>query len=227
MYQFILIKKLGITILLLPFFLISISKSTSTPLAETRRVYGYDKSSATVKYNQPNKLAVAKTSATTQAEASPLTNAATNTGYFIQPPRLTYLGTNSNHIRVPNTIYFFTINLPENAKAPLQQIDIKQREGFEEIDFNLEKTIVFEGKRRQKKKKIQIKEAKENPKTQTISIIFDPPVLPGKFITIRLKTIRNPSFEGIYNFEVKAFPLGNESQAQTLGVKRLSFFQSR
>lgn len=153
------------------------------------------------------------------------TNNSVKTAYFMQSPTFNYLGVSSNNIRVPNTTYYFTITLPENAQTPLQKLEIKQREGFEEIDFNLNKTIAFEGKGRKEGQKIPIKDVTKNSKTQTVSIIFDPAILPAKTITIGLRAVGNPSSEGIYEFEVMAFPLGSISRAQNLGIKRLTFYR--
>lgn len=161
----------------------------------------------------------------TQPKPIKPTNNSVRTAYFRQPPLFNYLGASSNSIRIPSTTYYFTINLPENAQTPLQQLKIKQRSGLETIDFNLKKTIAHEGKRRKKGQKIQIKDVTRNSKTKTISVIFDPPISPGKTITIGLRAYENPFSEGIYEFEVMAFPLGSESRAQNLGVKRLSFYR--
>lgn len=161
----------------------------------------------------------------TPSTTTPSRTSSLRTAYFYQPPRLTYLGASSNSIRIPNVNYYFTINLPENARTPLQQLEIKQRQGLEDIDFNLNKTIAYEGKRRQKKQEIAIQDVTRNRKTQTISVIFDPPVSPGKTITIALRAVENPFSEGIYEFEVTAFPAGNNSRGQNPGVKRLSFYR--
>ena len=162
---------------------------------------------------------------TTQPKPTAPTNNSVRTAYFRQPPLFNYLGASSNSIRIPSVTYYFTINLPENAQTPLQQVKIKQRSGLETIDFNLKKTIVHEGKVRNKGQEIQIKDVTRNSKTQTVSVIFDPPISPGKSITIGLRAVQNPSSTGIYEFEVMAFPLGDKSRAQNLGVKRLSFYR--
>jgi hypothetical protein len=162
---------------------------------------------------------------TTPSPTSTTTNNSVRTAYFRQPPLFDYLGASSNSIRIPSATYYFTINLPENAQTPLQQVKIKQRSGLETIDFNLKKTVAHEGKRRQKEQKIQIKDVTRDSKTKTVSVIFDPPISPGKSITIALRAVQNPSSTGIYEFEVMAFPLGDKSRAQNLGVKRLSFYR--
>ena len=159
-----------------------------------------------------------------QTLANP-TNNSVKTGSFRQPPSFNYLGASSNSTRIPSATYYFTINLPQNAQTPLQQVKIKQRSGLETIDFNLKKTIAHEGKRRKKGEKIAIKDVNRNSKTKTVSVVFDPPISPGKTITIGLRAFANPSSEGIYEFELMALPLGGESRAQNLGVKRLSFYR--
>ena len=171
----------------------------------------------------PSKPVITPSPSTTTTQPKPTTSSV-RTAYFRQTPRFNYLGASSNSIRVPNTTYYFTITLPENAQIPLQKLDIKQREGFEKIDFNLKKTTAFEGKRRKKAQKVVIKDITRNSKTKTVSILFEP-ISPGKTITIGLRAFENPSLEGIYEFEVTAFPLGSKSRAQNLGIKRLSFYR--
>lgn len=161
---------------------------------------------------------------TTQPKPNLPKNTSVTTAYFIQPPRLTYLGATSNLVSVSSTTYYLTIVVPENAHTPMQQVNIKQREGAEVIDFNLQKTRAFEGTSRRKGQKIKIADVNRNSKTKTISIVFEPPISPGKTITIGLRTFSNPLSEGIYEFEFTAFPVGNKSRGQTLGVKRLSFY---
>ena len=144
--------------------------------------------------------------------------------YFTQPPRLTYAVATHDNIREWAVTYYFTIKLPENAGTPLEKITIEQREGLEYIRFNLKKSFVFEGTRSKKGKKLQLKDITSDKKTKTVSLVFDPPVTPGKTITVDLQARQNPTSEGIYLFGVTAFPIGEKSRGQFLGFGRLHFY---
>lgn len=58
----------------------------------------------------------------------------------------------------------------------------------------------------------------------SVSVTFDFPVLPGQTLTIGLPLDRNPSYDGVYLFDVTAFPLGKQTAGQSLGVGRLQFY---
>lgn len=147
------------------------------------------------------------------------------TVYFVQPPRLVEAATTYDSVSVWGATYYFTVSLPENATEPLQQITINQHEGVDYIRFDLKNSIVFEGTRSRKGQKLELKDATANRKTQTISLIFDPPVSPGKTITIGLKPWQNPAIEGVYLFGVTAFPPGEKTHSQFLGFGRFQFYR--
>ncbi|PMB51361.1 hypothetical protein CEN39_15650 [Fischerella thermalis CCMEE 5201] len=146
------------------------------------------------------------------------------TVYFVQPPSLEGAITTYKTTYAWGATYYFTINLPENAGEPLQKITINQHEGVDRVRFDLEDTVVFEGKPRDKGQKLQLKDATSDRKTRTVSLIFDPPIPPGKTITIGLKPYQNPGVSGVYLFGVKAFPAGEKSYGQFLGYGRLQFY---
>ncbi|BAY32255.1 peptidase C14 caspase catalytic subunit p20 [Nostoc carneum NIES-2107] len=174
---------------------------------------------------------------TTTPSASPITSlvitpsptlsptTGTRTAYFTQPPSLLKASTTYNRVSEPNAVYYFTINLPENAGEPLQKITIQQREGLEYIRFQLDKSVAFEGTESQEGQKLELKDISSDQKTQTVSIAFNPPVSPGKKITIGLKARQNPQFDGVYLFGVTAFPQGEKSHSQFLGFGRLHFYR--
>ncbi|MBD2235785.1 DUF2808 domain-containing protein [Aulosira sp. FACHB-113] len=149
----------------------------------------------------------------------------TRTAYFTQPPSLLKASTTYNRVSEPGAVYYFTINLPENAGEPLQKITIQQREGLEYIRFQLDKSVAFEGTESQEGQKIEFNDISSDQKTQTVSIAFNPPVSPGKKITIGLKARQNPQFDGVYLFGVTAFPQGEKSHSQFLGFGRLHFYR--
>lgn len=147
------------------------------------------------------------------------------TVYFAQPPRLVGAATTYNDVYVWGATYYFTVSLPDNAGEPLQKITINQREGVDYVRFRLKDSFAFEGSRSHKGQRLGLKDATSVRKTQTLSLTFDPPVSPGKTITIALKPVRNPTVAGVYLFGVTAFPAGKKSHGQFLGFGRLQFYR--
>ncbi|HIK04022.1 MAG TPA: DUF2808 domain-containing protein [Trichormus sp. M33_DOE_039] len=149
------------------------------------------------------------------------------TVYFVQPPRLVEAATTYNEVYVWGATYYFTISLPENASEPLHKITINQREGVDNIRFDLDSTIAFEGTRSRRGQRIGLKEVSSDRQTRTVSLTFEPSVSPGKTITIGLKPWQNPTSAGVYLFGVTAFPLGEKTHSQFLGFGRLHFYNHR
>ncbi|WP_066382757.1 DUF2808 domain-containing protein [Anabaena sp. CA = ATCC 33047] len=149
------------------------------------------------------------------------------TVYFAQPPRLVAATTTYNEVYAWGAKYYFTISVPENAGEPLQKITINQREGVDHIHFDLKNSFAFVGTRANKGEKIKLKDVTSDRNTRTISINFEPPISPGKTITIGLKPWRNPAVAGVYLFGVTAVPLGEKTHNQFLGFGRLHFYQNR
>ncbi|KAB8320898.1 DUF2808 domain-containing protein [Tolypothrix campylonemoides VB511288] len=144
--------------------------------------------------------------------------------YFVQPPSLGDVVTTYKETYVWGATYYFTISLPENAGEPLQRITINQREGVDRVRFDLKDTSAFEGTRSKEGQKLALKDATSDRKTKTISLTFDPPVSPGRTITIALKPVQNPQVAGVYLFGVTAFPPGEQAHGQFLGYGRLQFY---
>ncbi|MEH1889767.1 MAG: DUF2808 domain-containing protein [Nostoc sp.] len=143
---------------------------------------------------------------------------------FAQPPRLVSASTPYIDISVPNPTYYFTLEVPATAGEPLQQVTFNQIEGTEDIEFNQKDTFAFEGTRNSQGSKLALKAVKGNDKQQTLTVTFDTPVQPGKTVTIGLQAYRNPFYDGVYLFGVKAFPSGEKTTGQFLGIGRLEFY---
>lgn len=161
---------------------------------------------------------------TTSMGVSQAIQLADGTVYFVQPPRLAEATTTFNGVNMWGATYYFTLTLPKTAGEPLQKVTINQREGGYNIRYDLEDTRAFVGTRRDKGAKLTLGEVTRNRETQTVSVTFDPPVPPGKIVTIGLRPVRNPMFSGIYLFGVTAFPIGEKSHGQFLGFGRLHFY---
>lgn len=143
---------------------------------------------------------------------------------FVQQPRLVEATTTQKDINAWNATYYFTINLPANAGEPLQTVTFNQHEGAGNIRFDLEDTRAFIGTRRNKGENIALSGVTRDKKTRTVTVVFNPPVTPGKTITVGLRPVQNPFSSGVYLFGVKAFPAGEKTAGQFMGYGRLQFY---
>ena len=149
------------------------------------------------------------------------------TVYFVEPPSFVEAQASYKEIYLVGATYYFVISIPENAGEPLQQVTINQHEGADHIHFDLKHTSAFEGDRSHQGQKLTLKDVTSDPKTRTVSITFDPPLPPGRTITIALKPEQNPSVAGVYLFGVTAFPAGQKTHGQFLNYGRLQFYSPR
>ncbi|MBW4617915.1 MAG: DUF2808 domain-containing protein [Cyanosarcina radialis HA8281-LM2] len=163
---------------------------------------------------------------TTQPSAISTTPTSTPSGggrvSFAKSPRLVTAAASSNRAYEWGATYYFTVSIPETAGVPLQQVAISQIEG-DKIKYRLEETHAFEGRHRDRGAKLNLGQVALDKETQTVLVTFDPPVPPGKTVTIGLNPTRNPS-DIICLFRVKVFPAGEQVQPLDLGVGRLHFY---
>ncbi|MBD2447461.1 DUF2808 domain-containing protein [Nostoc sp. FACHB-152] len=143
---------------------------------------------------------------------------------FEQPPRLVSASTPYNDASASNTTYYFTVEVPATTKESLQQVTFTQVSGIEKIEFNQNNTAAFLGTRDRRGEKLAVKSLSSND-NQNFTVNFAQPIQPGQTVTIALRTYRNPSNSGVYLFGVKAFPSGEQTVGQFLGVGRLQFYQ--
>ncbi len=142
----------------------------------------------------------------------------------IQPPRLLAATTSYQEAGVREATYYFTIEVPATAKEPLQQLTFTQIQGLEGILFNEKESHAFEGTPKREGEKLALTLSTEHQK-RTVTVTFAQPVPAGKTVTIGLKPFRNPLYEGVYLFQVRAFPFGQQNNGQYLGTGRLQFYQ--
>lgn len=143
---------------------------------------------------------------------------------FVQPPDLIKATTTFNSVNVWGATYYFTVNVPKQAGESLGKLTIVQREGGENIRYDLEDSRAFEGTRGDRGAKLQLGEVTRDRKTRTVEVNFNPPIPPGRTITIGLRPVRNPMYSGVYLFGVTAFPAGEKSRGQFIGFGRLHFY---
>lgn len=145
---------------------------------------------------------------------------------FAKPPTLLDAITTFRAVRAWGAKYYFTLFLPETADEPLQKVTINLRRGADEIEYRLDKTIAAVGTARNRTQEIAIAETLFDAETETVTVTFAEPVLPGTTFTVGLKPKRNPDYAGTYLFGVTAFPAGEKSQGIYLGPGRLQFDDS-
>ena len=142
---------------------------------------------------------------------------------FVKSPRLVDSHTTFSGIRVRQAVYYFDIEIPDDAVGSLQTVSIAQRQGAEEIKFRLDKTKAFYGRHRRQQEPIALAEVTQDESTKAINVTFATPIKPGSKITIGLKPRRNPDFDGFYLFGVTAIPSGENPTGLYLGVARFYF----
>ncbi|MGK7893212.1 MAG: DUF2808 domain-containing protein [Xenococcus sp. (in: cyanobacteria)] len=154
------------------------------------------------------------------AENQPFINAQ---AYFVKAPRLVDYHATFTGLRVRQAVYYFDIEIPNDAVGSLQKVSFNQRQGTEQIEFRLDQTKAFRGDHRRQEEPISLAEVTQDNSTNTINVTFVTPIEPGSRITIGLKPRRNPDFDGFYLFGVTAFPTGETSRGLYLGVARFFF----
>lgn len=147
------------------------------------------------------------------------------TVYFARAPLLVNATTTQTGAYVWGATYYFTLELSADAGESLQRVAIAQ-DGGERIKYDLEDSRAFEGTPRDKGEMLALGEVGMNSETQTVSVIFDPPIPPGKTLTIGLRPLRNPKFGGVYLFGVTVFPEGEKAYGQFIGYGRLQFYKN-
>ncbi|ACB49973.1 conserved hypothetical protein [Crocosphaera subtropica ATCC 51142] len=152
-------------------------------------------------------------------------NTGNNLTLFNKSPRLLDAVTTLSRIRVEGATYYFTVHLPTDVGESLQQLTIQQTQGLETIYFYLDDTIAFEGRPVNRDGHLNIARVKRNLDNNTIAVIFDPPIPPGKTFTIAMKPKSNPEMSGDYQFAITAYPAGENAQGLYLGLGRFNFNQ--
>lgn len=142
----------------------------------------------------------------------------------IQPPRLIAARTTYNEVQVRQATYYFTLEVPATAKE-LQQVTLTQTQGSENISFDENNSRAFEGTSKREGQPLESKVTSDR-QNRTVTVTFAQPVPAGKIVTIGLKPERNPTYDGIYQFQVRTFPAAGQSKGQYVGTGRLQFYQN-
>lgn len=146
--------------------------------------------------------------------------------FFERSPTLVNFSATFQSVRTWGAKYYLTIALPPALGAPLGKVTIQQQPNIQTIAFLVDQTFAFLGDRHQQGDKLTLKSTTFDPNTNTITVIFDPPVPPGNIVSIGLKPVQNPDYGGIYQFGITAYPPGENSPGLYLGVGRLAIYEA-
>lgn len=149
---------------------------------------------------------------------------ASNAAAIAQPPRLVAATTTYNETDVWEAKYYFTLAVPATAKEPLRRVAFTQTQGLETIRFDGKNSRAFEGTPNHKGQKLGLTLTKGENQPRTVIVTFDQPVAPGTTVTIGLKPLRNPSYDGVYLFQVKTLPSEQQTEGLVIGTGRLQFY---
>jgi len=156
------------------------------------------------------------------AQAVQLANGRT---YFERPPSLSGASVSQNSTYFPGAIYSFTLIVPAQAGEPLGSVLIRQEPSTDYVRFNLKEVKAYEGTADREQGRLVVRAIESDSKQpRAVRVTFDPPVAPGKTITIDLRSFQNPTTDGIYLYGVTAFPAGEQPYGQFLGFGRIHIY---
>lgn len=161
------------------------------------------------------------------ALSAPAVELANGTTAFLQPPQFVEAVTTEASVMRRNATYFFTLDLPANADAPLQAVVIEPQNLTRQLQpYRLDKTTAFAEIPGDDQQVLGLGDISVNDETKAVTVEFDPPVAPGRLVTIGLRPQRNPRFDGVYVFRVTAVPEGDRPQSHIAGHGRLYFIDN-
>lgn len=150
-----------------------------------------------------------------QAEPSPATNPRIS---FRRPLRVINIFT-PNNLERRRSKYHFTLDFPADAVEPLQKIVFEQVGGADYPRYRDQGNYAFD---RASRADLPLSTVNNDRDQRTIVVEFDPPVEPGREVTVVLEA-RNPR-DGIYTYQLTAFPVG-ATEGQYAGVERLNIYE--
>ena len=144
--------------------------------------------------------------------------------FFDQVPRLDHAATTYSNTHTSGATYYFDIDMPVDAGEPLKHIQIQQKEGFDQVEFNLRRTRAHLAKRRGPEVEI---ESVTRDLEDRVTVTFSEAIAPSNRLVLALRPYWNPDTGGVYLFGVTALPEGNLVHPQFLGYGRLHFYERR
>jgi len=128
------------------------------------------------------------------------------------------------NISTPNNLerrrseYRFTLDFPAGAVEPLQKIVFEQAGGADYPRYRDQGNYAVDSTHGVP---LALSTVENNRDQRTLVVTFDPPVDPGRQVTVVLAA-RNPR-DGIYTYQLTAFPIG-ATEGQYAGVERLHIY---
>lgn len=138
---------------------------------------------------------------------------------FAQAPRLLNATTTEKTTNQLGARYFFTIEVPPNAGASLEQLDFILKLGTNYPRFTAQGSKVFQGDSKQGSN-VPVKMVVSDPSTRTLTVTLSEPIKPGQTSTVMLKTVKNPSV-GTYQYEIRGHAKDSQSKGQYVGLGRI------
>lgn len=145
-------------------------------------------------------------------------------GVFLNPPWRVELISYDSTTWDPQPDYYFTVEVPADAGAPLGGLTIQQSRGSDwSFPYYVDRTSAFVGRPRAEGRKVPLT-VDFHQQQRRFEIRFDPPVPPGTTVTTVLKPWNNPDQADTYMFEVKAWPAGPNPTPSPLGYATLRIY---
>ena len=138
---------------------------------------------------------------------------------FVQPPRLIHSTTTEKTVDQLGARYFFTIEVPDNAGAALEQVDFILKLGVNYPRFTTKGAKVFTGKSK-KGNQIPVKLVVTDPPSRTVTVTLGRPIAPGETATVMLKAVKNPAI-GTYQYELRGHAQNSQGKGQYIGLGRI------
>jgi Protein of unknown function (DUF2808) len=146
-------------------------------------------------------------------------------GYFDHAPRLVRSAVSMSAARTPAT-YQFTISVPQDAGSSLQAVRVLQDKNVETLSLNPNRSRAFLGDSFAGGTPVALSAIGGLRPTDAneLTVEFNPPIVPGQTVTVSVDVSQNPQLGGIYQFEVLAYPTGNDRSGLPLGVGRFNIY---
>ncbi|ALF56600.1 hypothetical protein ACX27_29680 [Nostoc piscinale CENA21] len=148
-------------------------------------------------------------------------------GICILPVSKTYAvdaSTTYNQTSAAAATYYFTVAIPASGAEPLQQVTLTQIQGREDIEYDIRQSRAFVERSDRTSKNLPISSVSNSTENGSVTIQFAQPLPTGTTVKIALKPYRNPIYEGVYLFDLKAATANQNTESQSLGVARLQFY---
>jgi hypothetical protein len=122
--------------------------------------------------------------------------------------------------------YEVRLNVPEDAGRGLKAIKFSQSSNLEAINFDLNQSKAMARSQGGMDAPIALASVggPEMAQPGEVTVVFDQPVMPGNTVTVMIPTSANPSFGGVYEFGVTAYPEGDNPLGQFLGLRRINLY---